>query len=99
MATKQLVAVSGNTYPVKDRIKALGARWDGDAKAWMVPADKADEAAAIVAGAGPKTARTDTAGAYRPTRCKVCGEAASRYGKIYGSGECRDCYEERKMGY
>lgn len=46
-----MVAVSGNTFPVKEKIKALGGRWNGDRKCWMVPADKADQAKALVAGA------------------------------------------------
>jgi hypothetical protein len=48
-----LVAITGNTYPVKEQLKALGARWNADAKAWMVTPDKAAQAQAIVAGAGP----------------------------------------------
>lgn len=34
-----------------------------------------------------------------PRQCTVCGVKADRYTRIYKSGECRDCYEERKMGY
>lgn len=50
-----LEIIKGNTYPVKDELKALGARWDAEQKAWAVPSDRAEEARAIVAGAGPKT--------------------------------------------
>lgn len=53
MSTQNLVAITGNTYPVKDQLKALGARWNGDLKAWMVAENKAEEARKIVAGAGP----------------------------------------------
>jgi hypothetical protein len=52
-----LVAVTGNTYPVKDQLKALGARWNPEAKAWMVAADKADAARRIVAGAPAQSSR------------------------------------------
>ncbi len=45
-------AITGNTYPVKDQLKALGGRWNPDQNAWMVPADKADQAKALVAGVG-----------------------------------------------
>ena len=51
------IAITGNTYPVKDRIKALGGRWNADLKAWMVPADKAAEAQRLVSGAGPTRGR------------------------------------------
>jgi hypothetical protein len=43
-------AIVGNTYPVKDQLRALGGRWNPDRKAWMVPADKAEEAKALVKG-------------------------------------------------
>jgi hypothetical protein len=46
-----MIAVTGNTYPVKDALRALGGTWDKRAKAWLVPDDKAQEARALVAGA------------------------------------------------
>jgi hypothetical protein len=42
-------AIIGNTYPIKDQLKALGGRWNPDQKVWMVPTDKADQARALVA--------------------------------------------------
>lgn len=44
------VAITGNTYPVKDQLRRLGARWNADGKAWMIREDLADQARAIVAG-------------------------------------------------
>lgn len=32
----------GNTYAIKDQIKAVGGRWDADNKVWMVPEHRAD---------------------------------------------------------
>ncbi len=29
---------TGNTFGIKDQLKALGAKWDGEKKAWVVPA-------------------------------------------------------------
>lgn len=40
--------VFGNTFPVKDQLKALGAKWDGDRKLWHVPAAVYDAAVALV---------------------------------------------------
>jgi hypothetical protein len=40
--------ITGNTYPVKDQIKALGGRWNSYRKGWEVPMDKADEARSLV---------------------------------------------------
>lgn len=101
----QNVAITGNTYPVKDALKALGARWNADQKAWMVSADKADAARKIVDG-GVTSSTTQTK-SYRPTKCRVCGCSEGKRTlrgyidgpRILRSGECGDCYEERKMGY
>ncbi len=46
-----MTTITGNTYPVKEQIKALGGRWNGQVKGWDVPDDRADEARAIVAAA------------------------------------------------
>lgn len=92
--------ITGNTFPVKEELKALGGKWDSAYKGWKVPAEKAAEARALVANAPAKAAASS--GAAKPksfSRCQVCGVAASQYQRIYGSGECKDCYEERKMGY
>jgi hypothetical protein len=43
-----MIAISGNTYPVKDQIKALGGKWDANSKSWMVPDDKAEQARALL---------------------------------------------------
>lgn len=102
-----MTAITGNTYPVKDSLKALGARWNPDQKAWMIADDKADEARKIVAQGG--SSQGGAARAFRHTKCVVCG-AVQRPGsgprghmypepKILKNGECVDCYEERKMGY
>jgi hypothetical protein len=29
---------TGNTFGIKDQLKALGGKWDGNRKAWVVPA-------------------------------------------------------------
>ena len=42
------VLVTGNTYPVREKLKALGATWDGKNKGWRVPSDKADAAQRLV---------------------------------------------------
>ena len=42
------VLITGNTYPVKDQLRALGGRWDPGTKGWRVPAAKAAEARALV---------------------------------------------------
>lgn len=91
------VAITGNTYPVKDQLRALGGRWDGAAKSWQVPEDKADEARALVAGQPPATG---SKAAYRPpSRCRSCGSAPTRYIKIYRNGLCGPCFGDARDGY
>ena len=48
MATTTMI--TGNTYPVKDALRALGGRWDAVAKGWKVPAAMAQKAQALVSG-------------------------------------------------
>lgn len=100
------VAITGNTYPVKDELKALGGRWNADLKAWMVPADRADQARALVSGAPKGYVAASGQSSYRPRKCVVCGHVERRNSRGYvdgdrilRSGECQSCYEERKMGY
>lgn len=93
-----MVAVIGNTYPVREQLKAIGGRWNPEKKVWMVPDEKAEQARQIVNGA-------KSSDSYRPHKCKTCGivQSLNYRGfpnvRIYRSGECQDCYEERKMGY
>jgi hypothetical protein len=99
-----MVTITGNTYPVKEQLKSLGAKWDSNQKAWLVPDAKAEQARQIVAS-GAANATTQRA-AYRPRKCSVCGHEAATDNRGYPigdrilrSGECQSCYEERKMGY
>lgn len=98
--TTQTVLVTGNTYPVKDALKAMGARWDAANKGWRVPALKAAEAQALVARApksAPRASNYDASrfngyGARRGgfvRACKSGGNCSS-----IGSGKCcggHDC--------
>lgn len=52
-----MTTITGNTYPVRDALKALGARWNRPAQGWDVPDQHAETARAIVAAAGPATTR------------------------------------------
>ena len=84
-----MIAIAGNTYPVKDALKALGGRWNGDAKAWMVPDDKADQARALVAGAPSKAA---SSGRPHSKTCHDCGRPSKGYYRCY------DCSLEHRDG-
>ena len=108
-----MTAITGNTYPVRDRLKAIGGRWDAAAKAWMVPDSVAGQARAIVAGVAAPVAgkiNLDVGGIaarrHAPSKCRCCGHVERRDARGYvvgdrilRSGECQSCREERKGGY
>ena len=75
--TTQLALITGNTYPVKESIKALGGTWNKTAQGWVVPADKADEARALVSAA-PASA---------PRRSSSRSKYQSNYYRFAGGGE------------
>jgi len=50
MSKNTFVAITGKTYPVREKLKSLGAKWNAENKCWMIAADKAGEARAIVNG-------------------------------------------------
>jgi hypothetical protein len=93
----QTVAITGNTYPVKEQIKALGGRWNADQKAWMVPAHKADAARKLVSGAAPAPRRSTGAyGSYRTIGARMESRRASGWtgcscGSIEGQPRRSDC--------
>jgi len=93
-----MAQITGNTYPVKERLRALGGKWDSTTKAWVVPDERAEEARALVAAAPKDSGKRP---AYRPTRCKECGARPGPRGwpKIYRNGICSDCYRDRADGY
>jgi len=39
--------ITGDTYPLRSRIYAIGGCWDSDRRAWIVPAENRAEAAAL----------------------------------------------------
>jgi hypothetical protein len=90
--------ITGNTYPVKDQIKALGGRWDAAAKGWRVPAESADQARSLVSGAPKSAPRASNGGAayskeawlraHPKTGCS-CGSREGYMGK-YDCATCRE---------
>ena len=101
-----MLPVTGNTYPVRDKLKNLGCVWDAPNKQWLAPSVKLSEARAIVDNQktegisnGSLTANDKIAiGARRrgltPGECSACGTKCK-----YPYTECWDCREERMMGY
>ena len=81
-------AITGNTFPVKDQLKALGGTWNPDIKAWMVPSDKADEARRIVGAAPAKAAHN-----HGPTKtCWECGRRFTYFDCKRNDGDWNESY-------
>jgi hypothetical protein len=95
-AVRPPVRVTGNTYPVRDQLRAIGGRWNKAARAWEVPADRADEAARIVERA-PVRERTKAdwlainirKRGGTPGVCRSCGSSCKLPFDL-----CWDCREE-----
>lgn len=79
-----MTLITGNTYPVKEQIKALGGRWDASKQGWNVPDDKAAAAMALVAGAGPSRPRATK---YRSNYTRFAGGGEAYTNK---RGRCED---------
>lgn len=54
-STGTRIYVVGNTYGIKDAIKAAGGHWDGERRAWWVGQAKAAEIARVVREAATQT--------------------------------------------
>ncbi len=86
--------ITGNTYPVKDQLRALGGTWSGRDKAWIVPDALADQARAIVQGAPARAPRRPR---YGSTYTRFLSDAEIYDAEIYGAaiyrnraGRCED---------
>jgi hypothetical protein len=98
-ANEITVAISGNTYPVKEQLKALGARWNADEKCWMVAESQAIRAREIVAGAGQKKSYSGasrygsyaTIGQRQNERMASTGWTGCSCGSIEGRPRSSDC--------
>jgi hypothetical protein len=54
------IAIPGNTFPVKEQLKALGAKWNAADKVWQVPAEQVQAATDIVNAQAPAAPRLAT---------------------------------------
>ena len=92
--TAKMKLITGNTYPVKDKLRAMGGKWNPEQKGWEVPEEMETEARQIVNSASTPN--------YRPSVCRSCGQKATwgvrgvRWVKVYRNGLCGDCYADRE---
>ncbi len=75
-----MVEITGNTFAVREQLKALGGKWNAARKCWLVPDDKAEQARALVAGKPGK------ASGRAPRTCATC-HCRINYGVYCGKCE------------
>ena len=78
------VLITGNTYPVKEEIKAMGGKWDSLNQGWQVPASRAPAARKLVLEALKSSSGYGHAKGGASRKCKTGGNCSS-----FGSG--RSC--------
>lgn len=90
----QRIYFRGHTYPVRDRIKAIGGHWDADRRAWWVGTAKRAEAEALAAEMGDAPAASSQPSERRnetPDRAaRVKGRATYKGRDYYVLAETRD---------
>jgi hypothetical protein len=81
--------ITGNTYPVKDKIKALGGRWNAAAAGWDVPDTVAEDCRRIVAEQREpaRTSRPSRSSRYRSNYTRFAGGGEHYVNK---RGRCED---------
>lgn len=94
------VLITGDTYPVKDQLRALGGKWEAGVRGWRVPADKAAEARKLVADAAyARTKDAPSASGKRDAVALVAGGARhSSCRSNQKSGSCETCGDYKKPG-
>lgn len=83
------VYLRGNTYPIKDRLRDAGAKWDADAKAWYVGTQRralAEQLAAQVAQAPSAGAASSPDRQAPGTGATVAGRAEYKGRTYYVAG-------------
>lgn len=84
MSTTVWVEIHGNTFPHREQLRALGGKWDGARKCWLVPADKAEIARTLVPQRACGTKSNHGRG--RRGTCEGCG-CRINYGRFCGKCE------------
>lgn len=87
--------VTGNTYPIKDQLKALGCHWDADRKQWWIGKAKAAELQQIV-DRNSGSAAVATTGYVAPTPAELAQKPCT--GKVEYKGRTYYVVGESKTG-
>lgn len=79
--------ITGNTYPVREELKALGGQWNKYRKGWEVPSGNAEKAQALVSSSRPKSRRTNRADKYQS---HIFRFASGEEAYVNKRGRCED---------
>lgn len=77
----------GNTYPIKDKIKEAGGKFDWELKAWKVPSEKYEQLKALI----PQRFEEANNGDWN-----CCADCQSSRKYIDSSGYCLECKQVRE---
>ena len=83
-----MVEIGGNTYAVREQLKAMGGKWHAARRVWLVPDDRAEEARKLVAGAVKLRGNADDEKrpTHYPRTCATCRKRIN-YGVYCGKCE------------
>lgn len=81
-----LVRIHGNTYPVREELKTIGARWDTELRVWMISPHLLDQADEIVAIGEPMESCDDRFYSGPRCYCINCGEPYEANKQCWQSG-------------
>jgi hypothetical protein len=84
MSKYTMVPIIGNTYPIKEKLKAMGGKWNSRDKVWTVPAHREEEALTLLPSSsfGSRSRRSGGMCEDAPC-CGCCGPQGD--GDYYGS--------------
>lgn len=89
--------VAGNTYAIKDQLKAIGCHWDADRKQWWIGKAKAAELAKIVdRNSGSTSQDSSSSGYVAPTADELSKKPCT--GKVEYKGRTYYVVGESKTG-
>lgn len=75
-----MAMITGNTFPVKDQLRAMGGKWNPRLKGWDVPESMVEKAQALVAS------KSQLRSGYQPRTCQTCSKKIN-YGTYCGKCE------------
>lgn len=93
----QRLYLIGDTFPIKDRIKAIGGHWDADKRAWWLGTAKESEARQLVDGVASTTTTTTERPKQNPDEIRVYGKGEYKGRTYFLGAQTRDGTRRRLL--